>query len=328
MAFTLAVIALAASSLIGALPITSVPIELLSNARFQIGIALAILGAFGIVSSATRLLGFIALGLAVAPLFPAAKLHFAREHITASGPTLRIASFNVFYGNPDPRPFHDWLERERPDVIALLEIGPAWKAVLEHERRVLPHQRVVDLTPRLLGSKSFAMALLSRHPIESLDVRGGENGAIPWLDARVAASNVPLRVIVLHALGPRRHAELAARNALFDEVSNAAIAASQPAIPTVVVGDFNATIYSSALARFSERSGLLDTRSGFGRCPSWFPFGDSALTTGYGWLGLDLDRAYVSPAIQVDAFEVGPPLGSDHRPVVAALVLPSATSAK
>lgn len=324
MAFTLAVVALAVSALIGALPFDSVPIELLSNARFQIGIAALILGTFGILSSATRMLGFAALGIAVLPLSPAARLHFAHETVTASGPTLRVATFNVFHGNNDPRPFHDWLGRERPDLIALLEISAAWKPVLEQERRILPHQRVIDVAPRLLGSKSFAMALLSRHPIESLEVRGGENGEIPWLEARIDVSSAPLRVIVVHALGPRRSVELAARDALFEAIADATTNGSTPATPTIALGDFNATLYSSALTRFAARSGLRDARRGFGRCPTWFPFGDSALRTGFGALGLDLDRAFVSPGIEVREFAVGPALGTDHRPILVSLALPFA----
>lgn len=325
-AYTIAIVALVASTLVGALPIASVPIELLRNAGFQIGILALVLGALGMIGSATRWAGITALAIALVQLWPAAQLHFPVKRSNASGPAIRVASFNVFYGNSDPRPFHDWLERERFDLIALLEIGPAWKPVLEHERRILPHQRVVDVTPRLLGSKAFALALLSRHPIESLEVRDAGDGGIPWLDARIVISNVPLRVIVVHALGPRRSSELAARNALFETLADAILANRSSAMQTIALGDFNATIYSAALAGFSARSGLRDARRGFGRCPTWFPFGESALRTGFGSLGLDIDRLYVSPEIDVREFMVGPPLGSDHRPIVASIALPVSAS--
>jgi endonuclease/exonuclease/phosphatase (EEP) superfamily protein YafD len=80
-----------------------------------------------------------------------------------------------------------------------------------------------------------------------------------------------------------------------------------------VVGDLNATPWSSAFAGLAE-CGL--RRAGSLR-PTWPSLGG-------GWIGIPIDHVLASRHWRVRDAGLGPGLGSDHRPLLARLVLDGA----
>jgi endonuclease/exonuclease/phosphatase (EEP) superfamily protein YafD len=88
-----------------------------------------------------------------------------------------------------------------------------------------------------------------------------------------------------------------------------------------VLADMNATAWSPAYADFVARTGLREAREGFGRLATWRS--DKYLAG----LWLDLDHLLVGAAVDVQGLRRGPDLGSDHRPLVARLVLLGAAGA-
>jgi endonuclease/exonuclease/phosphatase (EEP) superfamily protein YafD len=83
----------------------------------------------------------------------------------------------------------------------------------------------------------------------------------------------------------------------------------------VLLGDLNCTPWSPAFDRLLAAARLRDSGRGRGLHPTWF----SAVP----FVGLPIDHVLVGPGVGVRGRHVGPDIGSDHRPVIADLVLPS-----
>mgnify|MGYP003556423943 CR=1 FL=1 len=85
-------------------------------------------------------------------------------------------------------------------------------------------------------------------------------------------------------------------------------------LPVILLGDLNLTPDSPAFARLLDASGLRDAVDGRRWRPTW--------QAGFWPLALRIDHVLVSPQLCVESVEVGPSIGSDHRPVIARLRLP------
>jgi endonuclease/exonuclease/phosphatase (EEP) superfamily protein YafD len=83
------------------------------------------------------------------------------------------------------------------------------------------------------------------------------------------------------------------------------------ALPVILAGDFNATPSSWRMVRLRElglRSAIELAGSGRGATwPAWAP----------GWAGVAIDHIMIGPELACRSVQIGEPMGSDHRPLVA-----------
>lgn len=277
--------------------------ELAVNVRWQIGaaalIALPLLG-FG--GSRWRTAGATAIVLVCA--WPVARLWWGGGAVAVEGPEVRVAFVNVLADNRDGDALDAWVRSEQPDVVAILEVSRFWEGHLASSPvfAAYPH-RVVE--PRI---GAFGIALFSREPLVEAAVHEVGQPGLPYIDATVGVEGCALRVLAVHAFPPVTPAMRQARDAIMD-----AVGARVDDRPSVVVGDFNATVYSHDLRAFVDGADLRDTRRGRGRQPTWMP--------ALGPMGLDLDHAFLTGGVRTRARRVGVPVGSDHLPVVVDLVI-------
>jgi len=221
----------------------------------------------------------------------------------------RIVALNVLYSNTHYEEVSGFLHAARPDAAVLVEITPRWRQALEGLRAELPYQYFAAATlQRRLGPQVRGTLLLSRWPLAS--ARPVTLG--PYAEPAVAATLLigarPLRLIGVHTswpLGPQVSAE---RNRQLDEI--AALARALPA-PLVVAGDLNVTPFSPHYGALLAAAGLRTAS------PPWQPTWPTFLPPA----GIQIDHILVSPQIAIAAFAIGPGVGSDHRPVVADLLL-------
>jgi endonuclease/exonuclease/phosphatase (EEP) superfamily protein YafD len=82
----------------------------------------------------------------------------------------------------------------------------------------------------------------------------------------------------------------------------------------VLAGDLNLTPYAPAYARLVDESRLRDSLEDVAWRPTW--------QAGFWPLALPLDHVLVPRNACVDAHEIGPDVGSDHRPLAVTLRLP------
>ena len=121
------------------------------------------------------------------------------------------------------------------------------------------------------------------------------------------ASGQPLRVIATHPLPPMNEAYWRSRNLWFEQV--AALVRSSGAERTIIAGDLNCTPWSPWFERLCRQSGLRNSSLGHGLGISWMPIPISVC-------GLPIDHVLVGESIRVHDRQIGPDVGSDHRPVI------------
>lgn len=277
------------------------PFELFAHFRVQYAAAAALV-AVGLVAMRRPGFAVAALALALYHALPLLQIAIA-GHATAActGPAFTVATVNLLYRNQDRQPVLDWLAAEAPDLVVVQELTPDWAAELLRTSGYAHH--------RLLTRRdAYGIGILSRWPLERIQAIDLAADGLPSLAGVVEIHGRPVAVLGLHARWPITPRLLEARDDALRRAAN--VVRSEP-LPTVVLGDFNLTPFSPAFAQFAEGTGLRDAMAGPGWNPTW--------QAGFWPLALRIDHVLVPPSVCVSHAEVGPSIGSDHRPVVARL---------
>lgn len=219
---------------------------------------------------------------------------------TASTDVFTVASANVYLDNSNSGPLAKWLALRRPDAVAVIEVTAQYGKQLE-QLSDYPHRKIMP------SDTPFGIAVLSRHPFESIEERATEDG-IPYIRAVIDWKGRKVALTALHPMPPISADFTLRRDLLLhDEAQKLA----QMETPGMIVGDLNATPWSTAF-RAPAALGFKTAGSPLG--PTW----PSVLR---GVMGIRIDHILVSKHWRVVAAEVGPDIGSDHFPVLAALKL-------
>jgi endonuclease/exonuclease/phosphatase (EEP) superfamily protein YafD len=227
---------------------------------------------------------------------------------------LRVLQLNVDKDHGDPRRVLQFIDAQaaRLDVIALLEVTPAWEDTIAELARTFPHSAVE------LARDNFGMAVLTRLPVDGLELRRLGPGTVPsaWVQGYTGKRRHRFLLVVAH-LPPPVGADISAlRNGELDAI--AAALAANPQRNTVLMGDLNLTPWSYWMRKLRAGTGLRDAQLGLGYAPTWMVWGLPQR------LGLPLDHTLVSDRMQVLERTVGPDLGSDHLPIVTTLSMGAA----
>jgi endonuclease/exonuclease/phosphatase (EEP) superfamily protein YafD len=191
----------------------------------------------------------------------------------------------------------------QPDVVGLVEVDERWL------RGVAP--AVASYAGRLEKPRAdnFGVALYTRAPLVGAIEELG--GALPSAVASVEVGGARLSIVLVHPLPPVTATEYAAQR---DELDAVASRAREIAGPVVVMGDFNATPWSRPYRRLLARSGLCDSRAGFG-IQATFPAASTLLR-------IPIDHLLASCPVGITGRRVERDVGSDHLPVVIDLAVP------
>jgi endonuclease/exonuclease/phosphatase (EEP) superfamily protein YafD len=220
-----------------------------------------------------------------------------------AGPSITVATVNVQFSNPRPEAFRAWLATQPADLLVIQEVTEAWAALIE-SMPSYPYRHVVS------RADPYGLAVLSRLPLESVAWVDLAGDGLPSLAGIVDAGGQRVRFLGLHTHWPITPSLAAARD---EALRNAAALASAADLPVVLLGDLNLTPDSPAFDGLLEQGGLRDTLRGRGWNPTWL--------AGFWPLALRIDHVLVSSELCVEQAEVGPAIGSDHRPVIATLRL-------
>jgi endonuclease/exonuclease/phosphatase (EEP) superfamily protein YafD len=210
---------------------------------------------------------------------------------------LKVVTLNLLVGNRDVESAARFLEGEQADVVLLQEADRLHAALFERLRGTYPHAYCPD--------RVCSLALLSRR--EWLDA--GRQDVPPrrplliW--ARFSVRGKPVRVVGIHMPYPFEPQ----RQAQHTEWLIAHLRGQ--AEPLVLAGDLNLTPFSWKFTRLVHEVGL-----------------ETHLLAGFSWPAhryrpvVLLDHVLTTPGFATVAARVGPPVGSDHRPVIVELVAP------
>lgn len=211
---------------------------------------------------------------------------------------LTVVSYNLgpVFRNADA--VIDYFRAEPGDVLVLQEYTPPWHESLRTLRRLYPH---VITEPR---DGPFGIAVMSRLPLSDTVIHAFTGRQIPLIATTVDVPGRRIHLLGLHLEWPMLPAAFAVRNEQLSEVVDLIAGAEAPLL---VCGDWNMTPWSGSYRRLLA-SGVHDGGWRARVKPTW----PSALSL----LGIPIDHCVASPDVDIATRQIGPALGSDHRPVV------------
>jgi vancomycin resistance protein VanJ len=232
----------------------------------------------------------------------------------AAGP-LRIASYNVNFGLAgDPRGVAA-ITGIDADVVFLQETNDRWEAAFvdalgarfAHHRFTAPHELPAG-----------GMGVLSKYPISALDELAAPGAPFFAWRAVVDAPRGKLQVLAVHLRPPMSDdgswvvGFFSTRQNRLDEITHD-LTALDPALPTVILGDFNEDHSGLALGKLREL-GYADAVHQFaGDARTWeWPVGGITLR-------LQLDHIFTDKRLRATGATIVEAGESDHKPIVAVL---------
>lgn len=281
---------------------------------------------FRVQYAAMGMIGFILLLIVRAPAWALLALSVASWNAMVAAPTLvtrpvnlprvsgqpasgdpvrlRISSINVFYANGEHQRVSDFIRRERPDVVVLLEMNADWRTALAALDKDYPHRYQTS------GVNGRGISLLSRLPMKDAKVLPIGVRAEPAIQATLNAGGRDVRMFAVHTTWPVAPASASRRNLQLVRLAEQARAVT---LPLVVVGDMNISPFSPHFQQLLADGKLRSAAEGFGWQATWPTFLPLA--------GIQIDHTLVNSQVAVEHFNRGAPVGSDHLPILVDLVL-------
>jgi endonuclease/exonuclease/phosphatase (EEP) superfamily protein YafD len=223
----------------------------------------------------------------------------------SQGESIRAFMLNVGNNNRADMAVIDLVRSTDPDIVLLVEVGVTRQGLFQ------PLEERYPYTAYSPGRESYDGALLfSRFPFAVETVRSSGARKQNSLVAKIKLGAEELTLLGVQTRAPLRPGRSATIHTQLQEL---AVLVSEQDGPIMLMGDLNTTPWAPIFRDFLESSGMRDSRSGFGLQLTW--------PTYFPPLAIPIDHALVSPNISVGHFEVGPNIGSDHRPLLLDLTL-------
>ncbi len=231
-------------------------------------------------------LGAVASGVWLLALAPQA---FAPQRpANEAAPPVRLMFANLYIYNKTPERLLDWVNVEKPDIVATVENLTDPDDTPELDSRYPYHYKHRDTV------------VYSRYPILSSH-HGETEYSFDMLDIRTPQGLMHLAVVHLCQPKIQSHAcQTSQMTRLKADIS----ADQRP--NTVMVGDFNSSLSAYLLQDFAHDMDFKPIAAPIGTWPSVLP----------GVLRIGIDNAFAGKHFSLSRRKVGPDNGSDHRPIV------------
>ena len=242
---------------------------------------------------------------------------------------LTVVTFNIRGDNPQLDSFFSWLRSTNADIVLLQETPASWT----HDgipQLLDPYPYQVSLP---IGAGQWGEVILSRQPIvghERYRVQGFPHDRIEieWAGERIAIYNVHM---VIPQRATARLTQRFYRNYLNmilkyddsirnDQIDELLALLANERLPFIAAGDFNTSDNAVAYERIAARLRDSFREGGRGMGSTW-PHARVAGLPSFIPPLIRIDYVWHSDEFQTLTTFVGPPLGSDHLPVIANLVL-------
>lgn len=211
----------------------------------------------------------------------------------------RALLINVEAENDRHAAVRDFITREDPDLVVLVETTKAWLDALEPLHDRYPHRL------RQARAGYFGIALFSRFPLHHEEVIAIGRSDNPTLRAQVQLHDRRLTVIATHPLPPIGAAQSRTRNRHLAALPGLMAGRGGPVL---LLGDLNVSPWSSHFRRLLGASGLQDSSAGRGLHPTWPVHMPMFL--------IPIDHILHSADLMILDKRTGPSVGSDHYPVM------------
>jgi endonuclease/exonuclease/phosphatase (EEP) superfamily protein YafD len=218
-----------------------------------------------------------------------------------SGDVLRVATFNPLGSSDRYSDVAAWVLKTDPDFIYLPEGNADWVEGLTPLEKRYPH----DADFPIRGN--IGHCFRSKHPIIASEIRRLGKTRTPLLRVVLRTPQGETTVFAAHPLPPVSEFWATEQDIYLKELTRMSTAATGHA---VVLGDLNATRWSTKLEEILDH--YEDSSTGYGYAATWMR---------ENWLVcIPIDQVFFRGFQGTRSRQVGPDLGSDHRPVVAELL--------
>lgn len=227
----------------------------------------------------------------------------------AQGEALRVLTVNVSRRNDHYRAVVEHILSQAADVVVLQEVTPRWASELAMLEETYPFF-VVE--PR---DDSYGVAMLSKREPRAHAVRFFAAGGIPYTLMRFEVGDDPVVILGVHLSWPVAPRSFRQRNAQLNEL----IEMGSESGALVVCGDLNLSNWSRWFARLRTEGGFAGASTDV--APATWP-------SPMPWAGISIDHCVSQAPVAITGREVGPAVGSDHRPVLFELRRHDATGSQ
>jgi endonuclease/exonuclease/phosphatase (EEP) superfamily protein YafD len=232
------------------------------------------------------------------------------DPLPSGGRSMTVLAVNTLDGSADVVELVELVRRERPDLGALIEVGPWYRDRIAPLVEPLGYRLVTatgtdsDGVTDVFGVTALVAAHLGdvtvtvdeTRPFPSVGIAGGGLGA--------------MRFVAYHAVAPRP-GDVSQWSTDLGELTRYCAGGT----PTIVAGDFNATLDHSRLRDVTAGCSDAAAQRGQGLVPTWPTWMPD-------WFGAQIDHVLVTPPIAAEDFAVHELAGSDHRALVVRLRVP------
>jgi len=282
-------------------------VPLVAYTPLAAGAAVAVAVLVAVLRQLAAALTAAALALALVAVVVPRALGGPTEPAGEPGPVLRVMTVNMLRGRGSPEALVALVRRTRADVVSVQELTPE----LERE---LDGAGLSELLPeRILASRpsGSGIGLYARMPLQERPAPARSHNPMVVAVPRVPGA-VAVELLAIHTSAPL-HAHNVAR---WREDLRALPAASPRGPVRILAGDFNSTLDHAELRDVLDR-GYEDAAAtvGAGLRATWPSHGRRAPPVA-------IDHVLADRRCGVRAVSVHTIAGSDHRAVVAELVLP------
>ncbi len=216
--------------------------------------------------------------------------------------SVKLLVVNVNRSNLDFESVAKFIRKTDPDFVGLVEVHGRW---LEELAVPLETYRYRAAIPR---DDNFGIALYSRHELLLNDVIEQPLTQFPTVRGIAKVHGERIQIAVVHLPPPISEKWSRARDA---HLRQWAKMRADSTGRFVLMGDFNATPWSAAFRKVVHSTGM--RRAGPGVAATW--------PSPLGFLGIPIDHVLIDGKLAPRSVEVGPDVGSDHRPLLVELSL-------
>lgn len=278
-------------------------LDLFNHFQLQYAGVLGILVVVLLCLKSWRPAALLAVFLAV-PLLRIAPVFFNPTK-PVDGQAMRFASFNVLTSNNRYEDAVKWVQQANPDVIFLPEVDEVWADALSPLKESHPHS--IDYPVE----GNFGFAFYSKFTILSQEIIPCGKLELPLLKSKLKGPDGDFIFFGAHPVPPATGFWAGERDIFLRRIAEEV---KKESLPVVVAGDLNATRWCRGMKPLFE-AGLIDSTCGHGIGPTWMREHPEVAVP----IDHVLFRGPSSAPGQAHAsrHQIGPDLGSDHRPVVA-----------
>ncbi|MGB0769073.1 MAG: endonuclease/exonuclease/phosphatase family protein, partial [Phycisphaeraceae bacterium] len=225
-------------------------------------------------------------------------------------PTMTVMHYNVNTSNSNHAGVIAEIYTQNPDLLFVQEVNHRWvdalKAGLQGYELIVDQSRTdnfgIACFQRKAGDDRPAIAIVSSRVYDVTN----DIAQVPVIEAELTLEGDTISVLSIHPLPPVSVLYARARDATLYAAGEWA---AEQADPCIVVGDFNATPWSTAFRDLRSSGELVNSQVGFGRAPTW----PASLNT----LGMiPIDHLLHSGELTTVNRVVGEANGSDHLPLI------------